>query len=82
LRDGGERFSRLRSSGRVADYGAAKRGTLCSGYHLHSAVGRYMNCQMRARMMLNTKLLRCRRTDARNIMVARRNRLDAIHILK
>ena len=59
LRDGGERFSRLRSSGRVADYGAANRGTLFSGYHLHSAVGRYMNCQMRARLMLNTKLLRC-----------------------
>ena len=64
LRGGGERFSRLRSSGRVSDYGAANRGTHFSRPHLQGAVGRYMNCQVRARLMLRSKLLRCRRTDA------------------
>jgi hypothetical protein len=32
--------------------------------HLQAAVGRYMNCQVRARLMHRSKLLRCRRTDA------------------
>src|SRR5271157_735073 len=59
LRGGGERFSRLRSSGRVSDYGTANRGTHFSRPHLQGAVGRYMNCQVRARLMLRTKLLRC-----------------------
>ncbi len=59
LRDGGERSSRLRSSGRVSNYGAANRCTHFSRPHLQGAVGRYMNCQVRVRLMLRTKLLRC-----------------------
>ena len=38
--------------GRVANYGAANRGTHFSRPHLRGAVGRYMNCQVRARLML------------------------------
>jgi hypothetical protein len=33
--------------------------------HLPGAIGRSMNCHVRARLMLRTKLLRCRRTEAR-----------------
>ena len=50
--------------GRVANYGAANRGTHFSRPHLPGAIGRSMNCHVRARLMLRTKLLRCRRTDA------------------
>ena len=65
--DGGERFSHLRSSGRVPDYGAANRCTHFRRPHLQGAVGRYMNCQVRARLMLRTKLLRCRRNEAKKV---------------
>jgi hypothetical protein len=37
---GGERFSRLPSSGRVSDHEAANRGTHFSRPHLQGAVGR------------------------------------------
>src|SRR5271165_5172753 len=58
LRGGGERFSRLTSSGRVSDYGAASRGTHFSRLHLQGAVGRYKNRQVRARLTLRSTLLR------------------------
>jgi hypothetical protein len=32
--------------------------------HFQGAVGRYMNCQVRASLMIRAKLLRCRRTGA------------------
>jgi hypothetical protein len=65
LRGGGERFSRVRPSGKVSDYGAANRGTHFSSLHHRGARGRYMNRQVRARLMLRTKWLRCRRTPER-----------------
>ena len=64
LRDGGERSSRLRSPWRASNYGAANRCTHLSRSHPQGAVGRYMNCQVRARLMLRTKLLRCRRNES------------------
>src|SRR5262249_48163354 len=71
LRVGGERFSRLRFSGKVSGEGAADRGTRFSLPHRQAAVGTYMNGQSRTRLMLRSKLLRCRRTDARKIYVGR-----------
>src|SRR5215831_2333532 len=64
LRVGGERFSRLRFWGKVSGEGAADRGTHFSRPHRQAPVGRYMNCQMRERLMLRPKLLRCHRTEA------------------
>ena len=62
----GERFSRLRSSGRVSEQGTANRGTHFSRPHLQGAVGMWMNCQVRARVMLRRNCFGCRRTEARN----------------
>jgi len=64
LRVGGERFSRPRFSGKVSDWGAANGGTHFSRPYRQAAGGRTMNCQFRARLMLRTKWLRCRRTEA------------------
>jgi hypothetical protein len=43
----------------------ANRGTHSSRPHCQAPIARCMNCQVRVRLMLRTKLLRCRRTDAR-----------------
>jgi hypothetical protein len=60
LQVGGERLSRLRFSGKVSDQRAANHGTHFSRPHRQAAVGRYMNCPFRARLMPRSKLLRCR----------------------
>jgi hypothetical protein len=62
---GGERFSRPRFSGKVSDSGVANGGTHFSRPHRQATGGRSMNGQFRARLMLCSKWLRCRRTDAR-----------------
>jgi hypothetical protein len=59
LRVEGERFPRPRLSGNVSDKGAANRGIHFSRPHRQAAVARYMNCQLSARLMLRSKLLRC-----------------------
>ena len=43
----------------------ANRGPHLSRPHCEATVARYMNCQPRAGLMLRSRLLRCRRTDAR-----------------
>lgn len=49
-RRGVERFSRLRSFGRVSAHGGANRGTHSSHPHPQGAVGIYVNCRMRVRL--------------------------------
>src|SRR5262245_47377236 len=51
-------------SGKVSDRRAASRGTHFSRPHCQAAVGRYKNGQVMARLLLRSKLLRCRRTEA------------------
>jgi hypothetical protein len=52
---------------RGSNCGASNRGAHRSRTHLQTAVERYMSCQVRARLILRTKLLRCRRTEARQL---------------
>jgi hypothetical protein len=72
--DGGDHGSGLDMSGSAVPVsqgksrlGAANRGTHSSRPHRQAAVGRYVNSQLGARLMLLSKSLRCRRTEARKI---------------
>jgi hypothetical protein len=61
LGEGGECFAGRRSRAE-----GDKRTDKSRAYR-QAAVGRHMNCQLRARLMLRSKSLRCRRTDARTV---------------
>jgi hypothetical protein len=54
---GGGRFSRIRSSGRFSDQGAANRGIDFSHPYLQDSVEMYMNCQLRAVLVFRRNFL-------------------------